>query len=85
MYYYHTSRSKVLEFIRISECLAGAAGNFFFGKDCFNCRTQRITSVSGSCSLKPPMNDKKMDELKIFVGQSLSSTLETVKTKQKII
>jgi hypothetical protein len=32
---YLLSRSKVLEFIRINECLAGAAGNFFFGKDCF--------------------------------------------------
>jgi hypothetical protein len=75
----------VLEFIRISECLAGAGGNFFFGKDRFNCRTQRTASVSESCSLKPPMHDTKMDELKIFVSQSLSSTLETVKTKQKII
>jgi hypothetical protein len=45
----------------------------------------RTTSVSGSCSLKPPMHDTKMDELKIFVSQSLSSTLETVKTKRKII
>jgi len=75
----------VFEFIRISECLAGGAGNFFFGKDCFNCRTQRTTSVSGSCSLKPPMNETKMNEIKIFVSQSLSSTLETVKTKRKII
>lgn len=73
----------MLEFIRISECLAGAAGNFFFGKDCFNCRTQRTGFVSGSCSVKPPMHDTKMDELKIFVSQSLSSTLETVKQNEK--
>ncbi len=37
-YYYHTSRSKVLEFIHISECLPGATGNFVLEKTTLTAR-----------------------------------------------
>lgn len=58
-------RSELLEFIRINECLAGAAGNFFFGKKRFNCRTKTTASISVSfCLIPPPMHDMETDKVR---------------------